>query len=314
MATYPGGIVTLATHSDTTDTIFAADINTPNAEIVAVETGLLNGFQHDLVPLTDDARSLGSTSKRWLKGWYQDIDLDGTLTQSGYAGVGAALVSNASKAVVEQVLTNGQLVVGSTGAAPVAAALTAGAGILITNAAGSITVAATNGALDKSTTEQDVTNTAVATDVYSYSVPGGTLGTNGILRLTATGDCDQASGGSINLTIAVSFGGTTIAGTAAQFTVNTGTAKAAWRLTAFINANGATNAQRAVTEVNLPAPGSSYANGQLQTSIAADLIVSVHDALALDSTAAQTLKITVTWASAAPSAHLRRWTAMTEKL
>lgn len=80
MATYPGAVVVLASHADTTDTIFAADINTPNAEIVAVETGLLNGFQHDLLPLTDDVRSLGSTTKRWLKVWAQDADIDGTLT------------------------------------------------------------------------------------------------------------------------------------------------------------------------------------------------------------------------------------------
>lgn len=40
-------------------------------------------------------------------------------------------------------LTNGQLIVGSTGATPVAATLTAGTGISITNGAGSITVTAT---------------------------------------------------------------------------------------------------------------------------------------------------------------------------
>ncbi len=66
MATYPGAIISLPNHSDTTDTIFAADINTPNAEIVAVETGLLNGFQHNLLPLTDATYSLGSSSKKWL--------------------------------------------------------------------------------------------------------------------------------------------------------------------------------------------------------------------------------------------------------
>jgi hypothetical protein len=40
-------------------------------------------------------------------------------------------------------LTNGQLIIGSTGSAPVAATLTAGTGITVTNAAGSITIAAT---------------------------------------------------------------------------------------------------------------------------------------------------------------------------
>jgi hypothetical protein len=42
-------------------------------------------------------------------------------------------------------LTNGQLVIGSTGVAPVAATLTAGAGITIANAAGSITISAGGG-------------------------------------------------------------------------------------------------------------------------------------------------------------------------
>jgi len=41
-------------------------------------------------------------------------------------------------------LTNGQLLIGSTGAAPVPATLTAGSGISITNAAGSITIASTS--------------------------------------------------------------------------------------------------------------------------------------------------------------------------
>lgn len=43
-------------------------------------------------------------------------------------------------------LTNGQIIIGSTGAIPVAATLTAGSGISITNAAGSITIAAIGGA------------------------------------------------------------------------------------------------------------------------------------------------------------------------
>jgi hypothetical protein len=40
-------------------------------------------------------------------------------------------------------LTNGQLLIGSTGADPVPATITAGAGISVTNAAGSLTIAAT---------------------------------------------------------------------------------------------------------------------------------------------------------------------------
>lgn len=44
-------------------------------------------------------------------------------------------------ALVSTALTNGQLLIGSTGAAPTVATLTAGTGITITNGAGSITIA-----------------------------------------------------------------------------------------------------------------------------------------------------------------------------
>lgn len=52
----------------------------------------------------------------------------------------AALYSDANKNIAPLALTNGQLVVGSTGAIPVAATLTAAQSIVITNAAGAITV------------------------------------------------------------------------------------------------------------------------------------------------------------------------------
>lgn len=61
-----------------------------------------------------------------------------TLTNHGI------LVGQGTNDVLPIVLSNGQLLVGSTGVDPVAAALTAGAGISITNGAGSITIAATN--------------------------------------------------------------------------------------------------------------------------------------------------------------------------
>lgn len=48
-------------------------------------------------------------------------------------------------------LTDGQIPIGSTGIDPVAATLTAGSGVSITNAAGSITVSATGGGLTWST-------------------------------------------------------------------------------------------------------------------------------------------------------------------
>lgn len=77
MASYPSSIVTLATHNDG-DSIPASDVNTPNAEIVAMETGLLNGFQHDIKPLTDNANDLGNSTHAWRNAY-----IKGTTTLAG---------------------------------------------------------------------------------------------------------------------------------------------------------------------------------------------------------------------------------------
>lgn len=77
MASYPSSIITLATHNDG-DTIPASDINTPNAEIVAIETGLLNGFQHVLKPLTDNTYDIGDSTHAW-----RNVYIKGTTILAG---------------------------------------------------------------------------------------------------------------------------------------------------------------------------------------------------------------------------------------
>ncbi|MGD0510933.1 MAG: hypothetical protein ABSA33_03775, partial [Candidatus Micrarchaeaceae archaeon] len=57
------------------------------------------------------------------------------------------LIGAASNGINNIALTSGQLAIGSTGADPVAASLSAGAGITITPGAGSITIATSGGGL-----------------------------------------------------------------------------------------------------------------------------------------------------------------------
>ena len=86
------------------------------------------------VPLILDTKGTGIISLR--VGTVERLRVVGTLTANAfiYSGTSSALTSTAAP-------TNGQLLIGSTGAAPVAAALTAGAGgVTITNGAGSITI------------------------------------------------------------------------------------------------------------------------------------------------------------------------------
>lgn len=63
----------------------------------------------------------------------------GTWTASTYSQY-AILIGGSSNAITGTSLTNGQLLIGSTGATPSAATLTAGTGVSIANASGSITI------------------------------------------------------------------------------------------------------------------------------------------------------------------------------
>lgn len=116
-----------------------------------------------------------------------------TLTPNGalYAGTGGLVTSTGA-------LTNGQILIGSTGNPPVAGTVTGGTGITVTNGAGSITI--------------DIDNTEVVT---SFSA-----GTTGLTPNTATTGAVTLAG-----TLATTNGGTglTSIGTANQFlAVNTG--------------------------------------------------------------------------------------------
>ncbi len=96
----------------------------------------------------------------------------------------AVLVSSAASTGVPTwvgPLTNGQLIVGSTGAIPVAATLTAGTGVSITNAAGSITVNASGGGMTWTTTA----GTTQAVAVNNGYVSGNAAQTTFTLPATA---------------------------------------------------------------------------------------------------------------------------------
>lgn len=97
----------------------------------------------------------------------------------------SVLIGAASNGITSLALTNGQMAIGSTGADPVAATLTAGTGVTITNGAGTITVAASGGGL----TWNDVTGTSA-----SMAVNNGYLADNaGLVTLTLPATAAQFS-------------------------------------------------------------------------------------------------------------------------
>ena len=109
----------------------------------------------------------------------------------------STLLGGASNAIASLgVATNGQLAIGSTGASPVLAALSAGTGIGITNGAGTITINATGGG----STWTDVSGTSQAIAVNnSYTANNGALVTLTLPASAAYGSvveiCGKGAGG-----------------------------------------------------------------------------------------------------------------------
>lgn len=203
--------------------------------------------------------------------------------------------------------TNGQLFIGN-GQDYALAALSAGTGFTVTNAAGSITLTNNSVVLDKSTTEQEVVNTSVETSVYSFAVPGNTLGTSKTIRHTLTASYLNNSGGADNFTPRVKFGGTTIASSAPS--QGSGASRRTMKFIIEINANGATNSQRAVS---IWFQGASAAENAFDTALSATS-AAYNGSLALDSTGALTFTVTVQHGTAATTISFKRYAAITELL
>lgn len=206
--------------------------------------------------------------------------------------------------------TDGQLLIGKTSINGYAlATLTGGTGLTVTNGSGTITLSPSVTLLDKSTTEQIITNTTTPTSVYSFSVPGGTLSTNKTLRFTLTGYYNNTSGGNSTLAVTGVYGATTFAGPA-SFT-NFGNATVGpVTLVILLNANGATNSQRAVTTVQMVPSTTTVAAAVFTATMQS--AQAFHDALAEDSTAAKTFTITITHGTANAAITFKAWVRLLE--
>jgi hypothetical protein len=97
--------------------------------------------------------------------------VNGAIRNSNLTARGV-VYANASQDLTSVALTNGQLLIGSTGADPVAATLTAGTNISITNGAGSITINASGGLTWQTISANQA---LVANNGYACISPGGAL-------------------------------------------------------------------------------------------------------------------------------------------
>lgn len=98
----------------------------------------------------------------------------------------AVLIGNGTSAVQSVgPLTNGQVLIGSTGGLPVAASLTAGSGISITGGSGSLTIASTATGM----TVNEVTSTSSTMVANSINIPNNVS----LVTLTLPSTCAQGA-------------------------------------------------------------------------------------------------------------------------
>lgn len=222
---------TLATLTDGT----GINITEGAGTITVANTGVLS-----LTGTANEVEVSASTGNITI-GLPDDVTVTNTLTVSGLTANGALYAGAAGLVSSTPALTDGQILIGDTGSAPVAGTITGGSGITVTNGAGSITI--------------DIDAAEVVTSFNA--------GTTGLTPSSATSGAVTLAG-----TLATTNGGTglTTIGTADQFlSVNGGatgleykTISAGTGISVTPGANVLTIANTGVTSVALALPASVF--------------------------------------------------------
>lgn len=206
---------------------------------------------------------------------------------------------------------SGQMTVaqGGTGASTLAAH-----GVLVGNGTGTVAVTGTgtagqvltsNGAsadptfqsvgstgivvLDRNVVSSTVFNTTTPTTIYSFSMPGGTMGTTKRLRVQHDGLWNNTTGVSANMTLTITLGGTTIIGGSALTFAPSDPRRV--RLEAWITNLNASNSQSTTGTLMT---GPSVAGGTPDWGASTNWLIGGLTAAAIDTSSAQTVAIVVT--------------------
>lgn len=149
--------------------------------------------------------------------------------------------------------------------------------------------AASTGAnvLNRVTATTDVVNTVAETTLYTFTVPGGSLSTNKVLRLIVIGDVLYNNVNTDTATLRVKYGATTVLNSGAVDLGALQATRANYQFTVWLQGMGATNSQRGFF-------GAADEDG----STAHPIRSFVTGTAAEDSTVNKDLVITIQWSAA----------------
>jgi hypothetical protein len=145
-------------------------------------------------------------------------------------------------------------------------------------------------------------NTASEETLWSFSVPGGTLGTAGMLELVLTGDVLKQNAGTLNGTLHIKFGSTTMFADVGGI-ANT-TPRRSLCVHVFLAACGSTSAQNVNGFVGL-GPGTSGSVAGRGNLWGQGVPATVDGDATEDSTSAKTMAVTWKWDSAETNTDVR---------
>lgn len=165
----------------------------------------------------------------------------------------------------------------------------------------------------------DVTNTVSETSLYSATITGNDLGSNGFLTVTLMGDYLYNNSASDTVRLRFKFGGTThMNDTVAFASSDLANLRRPWKIVYTIWNAGAANSQWMSAELGysgLEVGGagtpSNPSAGIGQFGVGGFSMLGISSAAAIDTTAAQTVEITAQWSAASANDSLRRRVANT---
>jgi hypothetical protein len=216
---------------------------------------------------------------------------------------------------------------GNVSAANVVASGTVSAATMATSGnahiAGNLTVDGilTPGVQSRKVTPTTITNSNAETALHTYTVPGGTLGTNRILHISGTGTITQGTGAAQNITFRVKYGGTIVANlNFSNVPPYAAGILGPWSFDCEIAGAGATNAQTskcigaiAFNSGLFTGTGSSFLDLAATNIVQSTAVLpSVHASVAVDSTVSQPLVVTGILGVAQPTISITLSTAYVE--
>lgn len=159
--------------------------------------------------------------------------------------------------------------------------------------------------LSRLTTAVDVVNTLTETTLFTFTVPGNTMGTNRLLRLELVGDYLNNSGATLTTseTLRIKFGASTIWQDDGKLHVNSANRKP-WFMKIHVMNLAAANSQQLGGVITLGGAPSTVGTGEYADD-EIDAQTAIGGTGALDTTASQALAVTVQHGQAATTISYR---------